>query len=96
MSVKLADLVVAGEVGGDAGSVRLHGLLAGLPSGRADLSVLVRELEGLDQPQRLVDVATDGEVVDGDLKLDGKRLRQRTLLPGAPLELDGSKVVEVT
>ena len=62
------DLVVVGEVGGDAGSVRLHGLLARLPSGRADLSVLVGELEGLHEPERLVDVASDRKIVDGDLK----------------------------
>ena len=29
--------------------------------------MLVGELEGLDEPERLVDVAADGEVVDGDL-----------------------------
>lgn len=47
--------------------ISLHGLSTLLPSGRAHLAVLVGELEGLDQADRLLDVAADGEVVDGDL-----------------------------
>lgn len=33
----------------------------------ADLAVLVREVDGLHQPQRLVHVAPDRQVIDGDL-----------------------------
>ena len=62
------DLVAAREVGGDASSVRLHRLLAGLPSSWADLAVLVGELEGLDEPEGLINVATDRQVIDGDLE----------------------------
>ena len=58
--------MVAGEIGGNAGSVRLHGLLARLPSGRSDLSVLVSVLEGLDKPEGLVDVASNAKIVDCD------------------------------
>ena len=57
-----------GEVVCDSVVVRLHGLLAGLPSGRADFSVLVGELEGLHKTQSFVDVAANREIVDGDLK----------------------------
>ena len=52
------------------GHVRLDRLGPGLPAGGAHLAVLVGELEGLDEPQRLVDAAADGEVVDGDLSQD--------------------------
>ena len=37
------------------------------PSRRANLPVFVSELEGLHQPQRLVNVPPDGQVVHGDL-----------------------------
>ena len=61
-------LVVVGEVIGDPFRVRLHGLLAGLPSGWADFSVLVGELECLDQTESFVDVAAHRKIVDGDLE----------------------------
>lgn len=56
-----------GEVLQAALGVRLHGIVARLPAGGADLAVLVGELEGLDQTQRLVDVAAHGQVIDRDL-----------------------------
>lgn len=37
-----------------------------VPVGRADLSVLLKELERLDESEGLLNRATDGEVVDGD------------------------------
>lgn len=44
-----------------------HGGLAGLPTGRADLSVLVRELEGLDESEDLINISSDGKIVHGVL-----------------------------
>jgi len=38
-----------------------------VPVGRADLSVLIRELERLNETNSFVDGASDGEIVDGDL-----------------------------
>jgi hypothetical protein len=54
--------LLLGEVLGGVGSV--DGVLALLPAGGADLSVLVDELERLDDTDGLVDRAADGEVVD--------------------------------
>lgn len=56
-----------GEVLQASLGVSLHGVAARLPAGGADLAVLVGELERLDQTEGLVDVAADGQVVDGDL-----------------------------
>lgn len=44
-----------------------HGLVAGLPSSGADLSVFISVLERLDQTQSLVHTATHGQVIDGHL-----------------------------
>jgi hypothetical protein len=46
----------------------LDGLVARVPVGRAHLAVLVCELECVDQTERLVYAAADGEVVDCDLE----------------------------
>lgn len=46
---------------------RLDGSLAGVPVGGADLAVLFRELEGVDEAEGFVYAAADREVVDGDL-----------------------------
>jgi hypothetical protein len=54
--------LLLGEVLALVGSV--NGVLALLPAGGADLSVLVGELEGLDDSDGLLDGSTDGEVVD--------------------------------
>ena len=54
----------------DSFSIGLHGLLAGFPSGRADLSVLVGELEGLHQTEGLIDSTADRKIVDSDLEHD--------------------------
>lgn len=45
----------------------LNGRLSGVPVGRADLAVLVGELEGVDEAEGFVYAAADGEVVDCDL-----------------------------
>lgn len=50
--------------------IGLHTLATLLPAGGADLAVLVGELEGLDETDGLLDVAADGQVVDGDLAED--------------------------
>ena len=55
------------EIGEGLGGVSVHGLGSGLPVGRADLAVLLDELEGLDKPDDFVYVAADGKVVHGDL-----------------------------
>ena len=47
-----------------------HRGLAGLPASRADLSVLVSVLEGLDQPQGLVHGPSHRQIVHGDLSED--------------------------
>lgn len=49
------------------GRVGHHGLLAGLPVGRAHLAVLVRVLEGLDQAQGFLHAASHRQIVNGDL-----------------------------
>jgi len=64
---KQPHLVDLAEVFLTSGGVGLHGRLAGLPAGWADLAVLVGELEGLDETQRFVDVASHRKVVDCDL-----------------------------
>lgn len=50
--------------------VSLHSLAALVPSSRADLAVLISELESLDETDGFLDVATDGKIVDGDLSED--------------------------
>ncbi len=44
-----------------------YGGLAGLPVSGADLAVLLHKLERLEQTQRLIDRAANGQVVHGDL-----------------------------
>lgn len=46
---------------------RLDSIHTGVPVRRANLAVLVGELERVDQAERLVDRASNGEIVDGDL-----------------------------
>ena len=53
-----------------AGVVGNHGLLTGLPGGGANFTVLVRELECLDETESLFDVAADGQVADRDVADD--------------------------
>lgn len=50
-----------------ANGVGLHGILALLPVGGADFTVLVGELEGVNETESFVDGAPDGKIVDGDL-----------------------------
>lgn len=73
--------------------VSLHGLAAGLPVGGADLAVLVGELEGLDETQGLVDVAADGQVVDGDLAQGPLGVDDEEAAQGDALLLDQDAVV---
>ena len=56
-----------GEILERARGVRLHRLLALVPVRGAHLAVFVRELERLEQTERLVDGAPHREVVDRDL-----------------------------
>ena len=65
--VVLVDLLKVVEF---LGGVRDDGVLTRGPVGWADDGVLVGELEGLDQPQGLVDRPADGKVVHGDLPDD--------------------------
>ena len=50
--------------------VRFHGMVSWFPVGRADFSVSVNELEGLDQSDVLVWVSPDGKVIDGKVSND--------------------------
>mmetsp|Transcript_12180 Transcript_12180/g.47150 ORF Transcript_12180/g.47150 Transcript_12180/m.47150 type:complete len:245 (-) Transcript_12180:8-742(-) len=50
--------------------VRLHACRAGLPASGAHLAVLVGVLECLDEAERLLDRASDRQVVDGGLAKD--------------------------
>jgi len=47
--------------------IGLHGQVSRLPVGRAHLTVLLNELESLDQADDLINVAADRKIVDGDL-----------------------------
>ena len=53
-----------------AGVIGNHRLHAGLPAGGAHLTVLVRELECLDEAEGLFGVAADGQVTDRDMAHD--------------------------
>ncbi|KUI58888.1 hypothetical protein VP1G_11002 [Cytospora mali] len=55
--------------------------------------MLVGELEGLDQAEGLVDVAADGEVVDGDLAEDSLGVDDEETTQGDTLLLDQDTVV---
>ncbi len=55
--------LVVGQVVGDALRGGLHGLLTRPPPSRAHLPMLVGELEGLHQPERLVHVSAHRQVV---------------------------------
>ena len=62
--------IVIGQVSGNALFGGHHGLLPWLPVGRADLTVLVCEPEGLQKPDGLINRSADGKVVDSDLPQD--------------------------
>lgn len=66
---------------------RLDGFVAGVPVGRADLAVLVGELEGVEQAERLVDAAADWQIVDGDLEAGVSRGFKCTF-PRTPIASD--------
>lgn len=70
LSVAVGNVTIGGKVLEAALGVGLHGLATLLPASRADLAVLFGELEGLDKADGLLDVAADGEIVDGDLSED--------------------------
>lgn len=68
VSVTILDRVPVGsEVLETSLGISLHSLAAILPAGGTDLAMLVGELEGLNEADGLLDVATDRQVVDGDL-----------------------------
>ena len=62
------ELLVLSKILGNSFGIGLHCLLAWLPSGWADFSVFVGELESLNKTNGLVDISANGKVVDGDLK----------------------------
>jgi hypothetical protein len=51
------------QVLGNAVSRGLHSLLAFAPIGRADLAMFLGELQGVDQPQGLVNASAQGKVI---------------------------------
>lgn len=71
----------------------LDGLRASLPVGRANLTVLLGELESLNQSQGLVHGSTDRQVVDGDLSQGSLRVNQEDTSQGNTLLLDQDTVV---
>jgi hypothetical protein len=56
--------VVFGEIIGNTGGGRFHGLFAFFPVGRADVSMFFMELEGVDHAQGFVGIAPQGQIVD--------------------------------
>lgn len=82
-----------GEVLQASLGVSLHGVAARLPAGGANLAVLVGELERLDQAQGLVDVAADGQVVDGDLAQGALGVDDEEAAQGDALLLNEAAVV---
>ena len=69
------------------------GITAGLPAGRAHLAVLVSVLEGLDQPQGLIDRPSDGQVVHGDLSEDAFVVDDEEAAKGVAVVLEEDPVV---
>ena len=53
-----------------AGMIGDHSSLTGLPSGRADFTVFVSVLEGLDESEDFINVTADGEVGDAHVSKD--------------------------
>jgi hypothetical protein len=90
--LRLTILSRGGKVLEAALGVSLHGLSALLPAGRADLAVLIGELEGLDETEGLLDVAADGKVVDGDLSEDTLGVDNEETAQGDALVLDQDAV----
>lgn len=74
LAVTVGLAIGSSEVLQAALGVGLHGLATLHPAGGADLAVLVGELEGVDETDGLLDVAADGEIVDGDLAEDALRV----------------------
>jgi len=63
----ISELVDSREVIHRLDRISFHGLGPGLPVCRADLAVDVGVLEGVDQSQSLINIASNRQVVDGDL-----------------------------
>lgn len=74
IAVNMTILSLSSEIFQTSLGVGLHALAAVLPAGRADLAVLIGELEGLNEADGLLDIATDGKVIDGDLTKDAFRV----------------------
>lgn len=64
-----------------------HGLRAGLPLGRANLTVFIGELEGLDETDVLVDVSTNGEIIDRQMSDDTQRVDDESASVGSSLSI---------
>ena len=75
--LSILKLVLLLEVLDLVGRIRDDCILARFPAGRAHLAVLVNVLEGLDQAQGLVDIATDGQVVECDLSMSFNLMKYR-------------------
>lgn len=82
-----------GEVLEAALGVSLHALGALHPASRADLAVLVGELEGLNETDGLLDVAADGQVVDSDLAEGTLGVNDEETAEGNTLVLEQHAVV---
>lgn len=71
----------------------LDGVHAGVPVGRADLAVLVGELEGVNEAEGLVDAAANRQIVDGDLAKDAVGVDEEEAAQSNALLLNQDAVV---
>jgi hypothetical protein len=56
--------VVFGEIIGNTGGGRFHGLFAFFPVGGADVSMFFMELEGVDHTQGFLGITPQGQIID--------------------------------
>ena len=73
--------------------VRDDGVTAGLPPRGTHLAVFVRVLEGLHQPEGLIDGPADGEVVHSDLSEDALVVDDEQAAQGVAVVLEIDAVV---
>lgn len=91
-AIAVGGLALGSKVLQAALGVGLHSLAALRPAGRADLAVLLGELESLDETDGLLDIAADGQVVDGDLSEDALGVDDEQAAQGNALFLDEDAV----